>query len=190
MAIRAQGGQVSFPLSERVLRDDYLDGLGTRSLADMRAMRAECEEAEVGVSFARRVLQGHLDIIASELLRRTDGEVPVGSPLQDLVERLPQILADDPAARSGPSWRPIDVDPEMPAGELLVAIDDAVGGGTLADLPTLTQEQVEEIATRLGELERQFSQTRRQLHQRIDDLKTELTLRYGRGEVTVEGLLA
>lgn len=189
MAIRALGGQVSFPLSDRVLRDDYLAGLDDRSLAEIRAMRAECEEAEVAVSFARRVLQGHLDIVASEVRRRNNGELPHHSALHDLVERLPQILADD-GHRGGPSWRPIDVDPEMPAGELLVAIDIAVGGGTLAELPRLSQEEVEEVAERLGELERSFSQTRRQLHQRIDLLKNELSLRYERGEVTVEGLLA
>jgi hypothetical protein len=152
-------------------------------------MRAECEEAEVGVSFARRVLQGHLDIVASELRRRHDGEIEKGSALHDLVERLPQILADDYERDSGPSWRPIDLDPEMPAGELLVAIDDAVGGATSADLSELEQADVEHIAARLGDLEREFSQIRRTLHQRIDLLKGELTSRYGRGEVSVDGLL-
>ena len=100
MTIRVLGGLVSFPLSDRVLRDDYLADLGERPVADIRAMRAECEEAEVGVSFARRILQGHLDIVESELRRRDAGGVADANSLHDLVERLPEILADD-HARSG-----------------------------------------------------------------------------------------
>lgn len=190
MAIRALGGQVSFPLSDRVLHDDYLAGLSERPIAEIRAMRAECEEAEVGVSFARRVLQGHLDIVASELRRRHDGQLPAGAgALHDLVERLPEILADE-HDRNSPSWRPIDLDPDMPAGELLVAIDNAVGGGTLADLGALGEADIQLIANRLTELEREFSATRRVLHERIDQLKDELSGRYGRGEISVDGLLA
>ena len=30
-------------------------------------MRAECQEVETGLSFLRRVVQGHLDIVAAEL---------------------------------------------------------------------------------------------------------------------------
>ncbi|MEZ5231499.1 MAG: hypothetical protein AB7W59_11930 [Acidimicrobiia bacterium] len=182
---------MSFPLSDRVLHDDYLAGLGDRSIAEIRAMRAECEEAEVGVSFARRVLQGHLDIVASELRRRHDGGLaPAGGTLHDLVERLPEILADEHDRNTGPSWRPIDLDPEMPAGELLVAIDNAVGGGTLADLGALGEGDIAAIANRLAELEREFSTTRRRLHERIDELKAELSGRYGRGEISVDGLLS
>lgn len=189
MAIRALGGQVSFPLSDRVLHDDYLDGLQDRPIEQIRAMRAECEEAELGVSFARRVLQGHLDIVASELRRRNDGELPArAGALHELVERLPEILADDHGRTSGPSWRPIDLDPEMPAGELLVAIDNAVGG-TLTDLDILSDTDVEAIAARLADLERTFSDTRHRLHERIDLVKGELSARYGRGEITVDGLL-
>lgn len=182
---------MSFPLSDRVLHGDYLMGLSDRPVAEIRAMRRECEEAEVGVSFARRVLQGHLDIVASELRRRHAGETDSANALHDLVERLPQILADEGHGRSsGPSWRPLDIDPEMPASELLVAIDVAVGGGALTDLDHLGEAEVEEIAGRLRQLEREFSETRHALHERIDLLKTELTDRYSRGEVTVEGLLS
>ncbi len=190
MAIRALGGQVSFPLSDRVLHADYLHGLAQRPVEEIRAMRAECEEAEAGVSFARRVLQGHLDIVASELRRRTDGAAITTTALHDLVERLPQILADDSHGRSsGPSWRPLDLNTEMPGVELLLAVDAAVGGAALADLGDRDLDDVEGMAARLGDLEREFSRTRRVLHQRIDELKTELTGRYGRGEITVDGLL-
>lgn len=193
MAIRALGGQLSFPLSDRVLHADYLVGLDRRTLPEIRAMRAECEEAEAGVSFARRVLQGHLDIVSSELHRRHTGEA--GDPsatnaLHDLVERLPQILADDHYGRSGsPGWRPLDLNTEMPGVELLVAVDAAVGGAAMADLASRPQEDIEHMSGRLSELEREFSRTRRILHERIDLLKNEITARYGRGEINVDTLL-
>ncbi len=52
-----------------------------------------------------------------------------------------------------------------------------------------TEERATAIATRLAELEREFSTTRRRLHERIDQLKAELSGRYGRGEISVDGLL-
>jgi hypothetical protein len=181
---------VTFPLSDRVLAAGYLAGLDDRPVDDIRAMRRECEEAEVCVSFARRVLQGHLDIVESELRRRGDGGIGGSEALHDLVGRLPEILADDHDRTYSPSWRPLDVDPELPTAELLSAIDAAVGGaGALTDLDSRNATEVDGIAERLRLLEREFSHTRRQLHERIDLLKTELTGRYERGEVTVEGLL-
>jgi len=191
MTIRVLGGLVSFPLSDRVLRDDYLADLGERPVADIRAMRAECEEAELGVSFARRILQGHLDIVESELRRRDAGGVADANSLHDLVERLPEILADDHARSGLPTNRVIDLAPDMPAQELLVAIDTAVGGGAaLADLDRRSEAEVVTVADRLRELEREFSRMRRELHERIDLLKVELTGRYERGEITVDGFLS
>lgn len=191
MTIRVLGGLVSFPLSDQVLRDDYLVELGDRPVAEIRAMRAECEEAEVGVSFARRILQGHLDIVESELRRRHAGGVADANSLHDLVERLPQILADDHARSGLPTSRAIDLAPDMPAQELLVAIDHAVGGGAaLADLDRRSEAEVVSVADRLRELEREFSRLRRELHERIDLLKVELSGRYERGEITVDGFLS
>ncbi|MFN0027342.1 MAG: hypothetical protein ACKV2O_09220 [Acidimicrobiales bacterium] len=184
---------MSFPLSDRVLHAEYLVGLERRTLPEIRAMRAECEEAEAGVSFARRVLQGHLDIVANELARRMNhqpSDPAVVNALHDLVERLPQILADEPHSRSGsPGWRPLDLNTEMPGVELLVAVDAAVGGAAMADLASRAQEDIEHMSGRLSELEREFSRTRRILHERIDLLKNEITARYGRGEINVDTLL-
>jgi hypothetical protein len=109
--------------------------------------------------------------------------------LHDLVERLPQILADEPG-RSGPSGRPVDLDPDIPVGEVLAVIDAAVGGpGALTDLERRAPADVEALAERLRTLERDLSGTRRSLHERIDLLKTEVAARYERGEITIEGLL-
>ena len=51
----------------RILNSSYLDGMAERSLADIRAMRTECQEAEVALSYLRRLIQGRLDIVHTYL---------------------------------------------------------------------------------------------------------------------------
>jgi hypothetical protein len=184
------GGKVSFPLSDRVLRPDYLEALESRDTNRVRAMREECEAAESSVSFARRVLQGRLDIVTNEVTRRRSGDSTGG--LGDLINRLPQILADDAHGRpnaTGPTSRVIDVTPDHVVVDELVALIDGVAPvGVMSTLAELSDEDVAEVETRLRSLERDFSDTRHELHRRIDALKAELTSRYERGEVSVDGL--
>lgn len=184
---------MSFPLSDRLLRDDYLADLGQRPVTELRSMRRECEGAESAVSFARRVLQGRLDIVDDELQRRRDGIAGSADELHRLVEELPRILADDGHARpagTGPASRPVDLTPDVTAPELLDAIEAAAGIGIMTSLSELSETEVDEVAARLRELERTFSATRRDLHQRIDAVKGELSSRYERGEVSVDALLS
>src|SRR5688572_15402173 len=76
----------------RILDAAYMDDLEARPIEEIRAMRAECQEIETGLSFLRRVVQGHLDIVAAEVARRRDGGEP--ADVAALVDRLPEILAD------------------------------------------------------------------------------------------------
>jgi hypothetical protein len=185
------GGKVSFPLSERVLRPNYLEALESRDTNELRSMRDECEGAESSVSFARRVLQGRLDIVANELNRRRSGGGAEGG-LGDLINRLPQILADDSHSRpNAPARRAMDVTPDhVVVDELLALIDGVAPVGVMSTLAQLADGDVEEVADRLQALERDFSDTRHELHSRIDTLKAELTSRYERGEVSVDGLFS
>ncbi|MEX2504960.1 MAG: hypothetical protein WD378_08920, partial [Egicoccus sp.] len=59
---------------ERILADDYLDGLQDWPTADLRQARAACEAEEEAVSYARRLMQGRLDILRDELERRDGGD--------------------------------------------------------------------------------------------------------------------
>lgn len=198
------GGIVSFPLSDQLLRPDYLDAIERHDAAALRAMRSECESAEASVSFARRVLQGRLDIVDNELEGRraaaavtpSESAATTGAHeanLHELIDRLPQILSGDGHGRgtSGPGWRAVDVTPDhVVVDELLGAIDAIAPVGVMSTLASLSNTDVDEVATRLRALERELSDTRHELHLRIDALKAELTARYGRGEVSVESLLS
>ena len=53
----------------RLLTDSYLSGIESKSLDDIRALRAECQDAEVTLSYLRRLAQGRLDIVHAYLVR-------------------------------------------------------------------------------------------------------------------------
>ena len=50
-----------------LLEPAYLGDLPGRSMDEVRAMRAECQEVETGLSLLRRLVQGRLDIVGLEL---------------------------------------------------------------------------------------------------------------------------
>ena len=75
--------------SDRVLDAGFLADLGERSVDELRAMHAECLELETEVSYVRRLTQARIDILEAEIGRRERGD-----SLEDLINSLPQILAD------------------------------------------------------------------------------------------------
>ena len=175
-----------FP-DDRLLADDYLGDLQTRPMDDIRAMRTECQEAEVGLSYVRRLAQGRIDIVAAELRRRAEGGPP--GDLASLIEQLPQILAEHtrpPGPGRLPTLLAPSQDQEAEAASELDAIIDA---GRLAALPELTDDEVRGLVDELTEYERSMSERRHLLHERIDALQAELTRRYKTGEASVESLL-
>ncbi|MGH9205785.1 MAG: aerial mycelium formation protein, partial [Acidimicrobiales bacterium] len=68
---------------DRILDSTYLDGVETRALAEIRSMRTECQEAEVALSYLRRLIQGRLDIVHTYLEHSGSGGTPDLSTLVD-----------------------------------------------------------------------------------------------------------
>lgn len=91
---------------ERILVEDYLDGLAAIGAAELRSRRGECQVVETQLSYLRRLVQGRHDIVTSEIDHRRGGGEP--GDVTDLVDRLPVILADRLHApgRAGypPAW--------------------------------------------------------------------------------------
>jgi hypothetical protein len=171
---------------DRILGDEYLGELERRPIADVRTMRAECQEVETGLSYLRRLVQARHDIVGAELQRRRDGAEP--GDLADLISHLPEILSDrtrTPGFGRLPQWlAPGDVDPELTA-----RLDEIMGEHDLESLPTLADAELTALHDRLEALERDVSDRRRQLFDRIDTLQAEITRRYRTGEASVESLL-
>ena len=149
-------------------------------------MRAECQEAEVALSYLRRLVQGRLDIVHIYLERPT-GE---STDLSAIVSDLPDILARGPGRPPGPGHLPMLLSPDTEESDLTAELDavlDAEGIGGLTDLDTTA---LEDVATELEMFERQVSRDRRALHERIDRLQAELVARHKSGRASVDGLLS
>ena len=168
---------------ERLLDPDFVAGLRDLSMDDLRARRTECQEVEVGLSYLRRVVQGRLDIVFADLQRRAGGEP---ADLATLVNQLPGILGEH-ARPAGYGRLPTL---EIGEGDVDLTEVDAVADTTrLSSLPDMDEGDVRALADALGELERQTSDQRRLLHERLDVLQEEIVRRYKEGEASVDSLL-
>jgi hypothetical protein len=169
-----------------LLDPGYLGDLPARPITEVRAMRAECQEVETGLSMLRRLVQGRLDIVGVELARRADGGDPADLP--DLIARLPEVLSDRTHAPGVGRLPQLMAPGELPP-ELEAELDALSGPGTVSDLPALPDDALRAMADELMAFEHKVSGHRSQLFERIDALQAEITRRYKTGEATVDALL-
>lgn len=170
----------------QLLAPGYLDGLSDGALPELRAMRAECQEVETGLSLLRRIVQGHLDIVGLELDRRAGGEDP--GDRAELLARLPELLADRTAG-PGPGRLVPLLAPEALDPALEVELRALIEGGA-ADVSSLADDALQALADGLAELEATLSVRRRELFERIDAVQAEIARRYRSGDASVDALLA
>ena len=169
---------------DRIVDDSYLDALDQRSTDEVRRMRDECEEEESGISFARRVLQGRLDILRAEALRREHGGGPDSNG--SLLSALPGILADD-ALGARPRVTRFLVPPSVQYHRR--AVERLVDDEVLATLGQRGNDELADLAHELASKERELSVTRRTVLERLDRLQDELTSRYKAGMADVQEVL-
>jgi len=172
---------------DRILTSPYLDGIDTRSLDEIRAMRTECQQAEVALSYLRRLIQGRLDIVHTYLEHEGSGTPP---DLATLVEDLPGILSAGPGRPPGPEHLPMLLAPDTEGSDLTAELDAVLGADEIADLGEMSPDRLRELAGRLESLENRVSLDRRALHVRIDTLQAELVARHKSGRASVDGLLS
>jgi hypothetical protein len=160
--------------SAHVLDPGYVVDLDTRPLDDLRAMHAECLELETEVSYVRRLTQARIDILEAETDRRNRGD-----SLEDLINSLPRILADQgPRGAPASSRLPMQMAPEQDSewAPRFAAYD-----ATLANLTALSADELREAIDGLRALEREVSDQRRALFGVIDRIDLVLAERLRRG---------
>ncbi len=156
---------------DRVLASEYLEGLADRSLDDLRGLERECLEIENEMSYVRRLAQGRIDILTAERDRRASG-----GQLGDLIAALPQILADDQRTepsntRAQPLLAPAD------SIQWNRGLERLVTDATLANLPTLSDAELQATLGQLRELEADVSARRRAIHAVLDTVTHEVAAR-------------
>jgi hypothetical protein len=153
--------------SAHVLDPEYVIDLEASSIEALRAKHAECVELETEVSYVRRLTQARIDILEAEVQRRSSG----GS-LEDLISRLPEILADaGPRGNPASSRLPLQMAPEQDS-EWAPELEQF--DGVLANLPTLTDTELQVAIAGLRSLEREVSDQRRELFAVIDRIDLSL----------------
>ena len=164
-------------LVERIVDPEYIEGLREKALEDLRAMREECREGEMELSFERRLCQARIDILSAELDRRA------GKTTGDLLSRLPEILATEASTSSSPlPSRAPDFSIPRNADVPRRRVEEVVGEQTLARLSTLPTEEIRGIIHSLGELERGVSARRKGVQEVMDKVQGEIVRRYASGE--------
>ncbi len=169
---------------DRVLSEDYLTGLDTAPLEDVRSLRDEAEQEEVDLSYIRRLIQGRMDIVRAELNRR-DGHGSSGT----LVEGLAQTLADEPRAPARGLGRHTSVEPSRVDSHRRY-VEALVADVDLSDTAARTSGQLAHAMRVLAEEEQVLSGKRREVQTVMDACSAEMTRRYRDGEADVAQLLA
>jgi hypothetical protein len=163
-------GSLEGPVSDKPQRRDdrifdatYVRNIGALPIDELRTRRAECAEAEAELSYARRLLQGKLDILGHELKRRAEGG---DSDLESLISKLPGILADEGA----PSALQRHTTVVMPKNfeKQRRGIDRLASDSTLSMLDSLSSGEVTEIVERLTDAESRTSQDRKRVQYVIE----------------------
>lgn len=127
-------------------------------------MHAEASEAELALSYYRRLAQARVEILEAERARRESG----GS-VGDLVADLPRILGAESGrstianTRGSPGTDPPTIELHWPDHR-----EDLVVDATLAHLPAMDLDELVHTIEALHEFERELSDLRTELHSVID----------------------
>jgi hypothetical protein len=168
---------------DRVLDPQFTDRVDQLGLAELRARREEAEAEEADVSYLRRLLQGRLDILRAELVRRSARRHPGRGRAAG---RAAAILSDDAPGTFSAVPR---VQVPSRAGEHQRRVERLVSDETIARLPELDVEELTMAVELLAREEERVSTHRRAVQRVVDVLGGELARRYRDGTAQVSQLL-
>jgi len=168
---------------DRVLAEDYLTGVATLPMDELRTLRREAEQEETDLSYLRRLLQGRLDILRAELARLS------GETTGDIVDALPQILADEVTSSSPHGLgRHIAAEPSR-ADSHRRHVEALVADVDLSNPAAHDEESLRRAVGVLEREEQEVSDKRRSVQAVMDACTAEVTRRYRDGDADVSDLL-
>lgn len=170
---------------DRLLAPDYLAGLSDLPMAELRARKSECGDAESTLSYLRRLVQVRLDIVLAELQRRAEGGT---GELSEIIDHLPELLAERGTRTAAGRLPSLDL-PDVNHRLLTADLDRIFDVDKASVLSEMDDDGVRVMADAMVELEARVSSQRRALHERLDALQAEVVRRYKSGEATVDTLL-
>lgn len=170
---------------DRLISEDYLTGLEGLVLATLRARRREAEQEDSNLTYWQALVRGRVEIVRAELARR-ETAAPAGT---SLVAQLPEILGAGLRGELG-SGRFPRVQPDVNVLDKHRRLEDKVlAESAVADLTTISDQDLSTIVTTLVEFDSVLSSRRSRVRDVVDALSGELTRRYRNGEAKVDDLL-
>jgi hypothetical protein len=173
---------------DRVLSPGYADDLSVLTPEELRDRRHEAEQEEVDLSYARRLLQGRLDLLRSEQTsRRVDtpnSPEPGERTDAEIVRDIVAAISEDGPRRDHGLGRHLDVEPSR-VGEHRRAAELAVADPHVSDAHELSDDELAEAIVRIADLEHAVSLNRQRVQQVTDALTEEVARRFREGELTV-----
>ena len=169
---------------DRIFDPSYVQNLTTVPVEELRRKKAECEVLEAEVSYARRLIQGKLDILRHGVERVAGGDK---LEVTEMVEDLPGILSEGvggSASRLPRIIAPANADTQRREVERLASTAD------LTRLEELSAAELEEIVERLAEAEKETSHRRRRIQGVMDSITGELIRRYREGREDPTAILS
>lgn len=156
---------------ETLLATSEPEDLAPLSMAELRSIRENLQEVELGYSYARRVVQGRLDVVLG-LLEHEQSP----STIAELSEALAGHI-------QGPGLpRPTQgIQPPGWADDLLGELDRTLPVESLGKMSDMDRGELAGIAESISAIERELSETRATLHSRIGRVQQEMISRYRDG---------
>jgi hypothetical protein len=160
---------------DRILDPSFLDGLVDAPLETLREKRDDCAEEESVLSYERSLIHTRLRLLKDEQEIRTSGK-----PRQSIVDRLPQILADDEVKHRG-SFPSLEAPPiyDNPRRRVEKLVNDA----TLTRLPELSDAEIGAALSALDAAELEVSENRKAVHAVLDRCIEEIGRRKAAADV-------
>ena len=166
-----------------MLSPDYVAGLESLDLTEVRARRDDAAQEETDLSYLRRLLHGRIDIVKAEVRRRAEG----GS--EPVVDQLAKILADNAIAPGIGIGRHQSLEPSRAEAHRR-HIEALVSDTDLTDVGALSDDRLDlALRTYVAE-ESSVSSRRREVQIVMDQLNAEIGSRYKAGSASVDDLLA
>jgi hypothetical protein len=170
---------------DRVLAPGYTDDVGALSPTELRDRRHEAEQEEVDLSYARRLLQGRLDLLRSEQARRRGDEEPttLGERSdEEIVRSIVAAMGEDSPRRDHGLGRYLDIEPSR-VGEHRRAAEMVVAH--ISDGAHLSDDELADAIERISGLEQDVSLSRQRVQHVSDALTQEVARRFREGELSV-----
>jgi hypothetical protein len=170
---------------DRIFEPGYLEDLQSLTMADLRARRTECEEFEAELSYARRLLQGKVDIMRHALERRLEGG---GARIEALIVKLPSILSDDGPPGVGGRFQKLLL--PKAAESQRRQVERLASESTLSRIDDIPTDELTEMVERVSAAEAQTSLERRRVQKVLDEIHAEIVRRYREGSEDPSELLS